>query len=104
FLAGAEDEDIALAALRRGAKDYLLQDHIDKYSFVRAIRNMAERKTAEETLFTERERAQVTLNSIGDAVLSTDIAGKVTYLNAVAEKMTGWIQAEAFGRPLAEVF
>jgi len=103
-LGGAQDEQIALEALRQGAKDYLLQDRIDSYSFVRAIRNMAERKTAEETLFTEKERAQVTLNSIGDAVLSTDIAGKVTYLNAVAEKMTGWTRKEAFGKPLAEVF
>ena len=103
-LGSAQDEQIALEALRQGAKDYLLEGRIDSYSFVRAIRNMAERKTAEETLFTEKERAQVTLNSIGDAVLSTDITGKVTYLNAVAEKMTGWTRKEAFGRPLAEVF
>ena len=46
----------------------------------------------------------MTLNSIGDAVLSTDILGNVTYLNVVAEKMTGWTCAEAIGRPLAEVF
>ena len=52
----------------------------------------------------EKERAQVTLNSIGDAVLSTDIAGNVTYLNVVAERMTGWSREEAAGRPLEEVF
>jgi diguanylate cyclase (GGDEF)-like protein/PAS domain S-box-containing protein len=46
----------------------------------------------------------VTLNSIGDAVLSTDILGNVSYLNVVAEKMTGWTCAEALGRPLGEVF
>ena len=46
----------------------------------------------------------MTLNSIGDAVLSTDISGNVTYLNVVAEKMTGWTCAEAHGKPLAEVF
>src|ERR1700732_4916175 len=103
-LAGAEGEDIALEALRRGAKDYLLEDHLDRYSFVRAIRNMAERKVAEEVLFTEKERAQVTLNSIGDAVLSTDISGNVTYLNVVAEQMTGWSCGEAQGKPIAEVF
>lgn len=103
-LAGVEDEDIALAALRRGAKDYLLQGRFDKYSFVRAIRNMAERKTAEETLFAEKERAQVTLNSIGDAVLSTDIEGQVTYVNAVAQRMTGWSLEEASGKPLEKIF
>src|ERR1017187_8424532 len=90
--------------MRRGAKDYLLEGHIDTYSFIRAIRNMGERKVAEEVLFTEKERAQVTLNSIGDAVLSTDILGNITYLNVVAEKMMGWSCGEAQGKPLAEVF
>ncbi len=49
------------------------------------------------------ERAQVMLDSIGDAVLSTDLAGNVTYMNPVAERMTGWSTWEATGRPLAEV-
>jgi PAS domain-containing protein len=48
-------------------------------------------------------RAMLTLDSIGDAVLSTDLAGRVTYLNAVAERMTGWSAIEAAGRPLQEV-
>jgi len=49
------------------------------------------------------ERAQATLASIGDAVLSTDLAGKITYMNPVAERMTGWSTWEATGRPLQEV-
>lgn len=49
------------------------------------------------------ERAQVTLASIGDAVLSTDLAGNITYMNPVAERMTGWSMWEAAGRPLQEV-
>ncbi|WP_459873062.1 PAS domain-containing protein [Endothiovibrio diazotrophicus] len=61
-------------------------------------------RAAEAALFEEKERAQVTLNSIGDAVLSTDLSGHLTYLNLVAEKMTGWSREEALGRPLAEVF
>lgn len=48
--------------------------------------------------------AQATLDSIGDAVLSTDTAGNVVYLNSVAEKLTGWPRSEAKGRPLDEVF
>jgi diguanylate cyclase (GGDEF)-like protein/PAS domain S-box-containing protein len=103
-MGGPEDEMLCKEALQHGAKDYLLEGHIDAYSFGRAIRNMAERRTAEEVLFTERERASVTLNSIGDAVLSTDLSGHVTYLNVVAERMTGWTCAEALGRPLREVF
>lgn len=51
----------------------------------------------------ETEHAQVTLDSIGDAVLSSDTAGNVTYLNSAAEKLTGWSRSEAKGRPLGEV-
>ena len=61
-------------------------------------------RAAEEALFEEKERAQVTLNSIGDAVLTTDLLGNVSYLNLVAEAMTGWSRQEAMGRPLSEVF
>ena len=103
-LGGAEDKTIALQALKRGAKDYLIEGHIDCYSLSRAIHNMGERETAEEALFAEKARARITLDSIGDAVLSTDILGNVTYLNVVAEKMTGWSREAASGRPLAEVF
>ncbi|MFU8896149.1 MAG: diguanylate cyclase domain-containing protein [Gammaproteobacteria bacterium] len=59
---------------------------------------------AEEALFAEKERAQVTLDSIGDAVLVTDLTGTVTYLNREAEILTGWSRHEALGQPLAEVF
>ena len=103
-LGGAQDEGLCREALRRGAKDYLLEGHIDAYSFGRAIRNMAERETAQEAFFLEKERAAITLNSMGNAVLSTDIFGNVTYLNVVAEDMTGWSRQDASGRPLSEVF
>jgi diguanylate cyclase (GGDEF)-like protein/PAS domain S-box-containing protein len=64
---------------------------------------MIERAANSEALFEERERAQVTLNSIGDAVVSTDVSGHITYLNAVAEGLTGWTNDEALGRTLEEV-
>jgi PAS domain S-box-containing protein len=50
------------------------------------------------------EVLRVTLGSIGDAVITTDVRGRVAYLNAVAESLTGWVQAEARDRPLDEVF
>jgi PAS domain S-box-containing protein len=62
------------------------------------------RQRAERDLAAERERLRITLASIGDAVICTDAEGRVTYLNGVAETLTGWIQAEAAGRPLPEVF
>ncbi|HUG97883.1 MAG TPA: diguanylate cyclase [Gammaproteobacteria bacterium] len=61
-------------------------------------------RAAEEELFAEKERAQVTLDSIGDAVLTTDVAGNMTYLNLEAESLTGWSRADAIGRPMVEVF
>jgi diguanylate cyclase (GGDEF)-like protein/PAS domain S-box-containing protein len=70
----------------------------------KALRNMIRRAANTEALFEEKERAQVTLDSIGDAVISTDAAGLVTYLNAVAERLTGWSRIEAVGLPLADVF
>jgi len=104
ILGGPDDEALAKQAVERGAQDYLLPGHLDSYSLPRALRNAVERKAVEDALFVEKERAQVTLNSIGDAVLCTDISGNVTYLNLVAESMTGWRREEAFGRPVAEVF
>jgi diguanylate cyclase (GGDEF)-like protein/PAS domain S-box-containing protein len=103
-LAGEDDEEICKTAMVHGAQDYLLEGHLDRYAFTRAIRNIIEREIARLELFNEKERAQVTLNSIGDAVLSTDIDGNVTYLNVVAEHMTGWTRKEAVGHPLNDVF
>jgi len=72
--------------------------------YVQIVEDITERKAAEDALFEEKERAQVTLNSIGDAVLTTNLPGNVTYLNLVAEAMTGWSREKALGRPLSEVF
>jgi diguanylate cyclase (GGDEF)-like protein/PAS domain S-box-containing protein len=65
--------------------------------------DITDRQAAEDELFAEKERAQVTLSSIGDAVACTDLAGNVSFLNPVAEEMTGWSQKEATGRPMAEI-
>ena len=65
---------------------------------------IVERKRAEEALFEEKERAQVTLHSIGDAVITTDATGIVAYMNPVAEALTGWSVDEARGQPLEAVF
>jgi diguanylate cyclase (GGDEF)-like protein/PAS domain S-box-containing protein len=104
ILTAAKDEDIAKLAVQRGAHEYLLKDRLDPYLFPKAVGSMIERASNSEALFEEKERAQVTLNSIGDAVMSTDVSGQVTYLNTVAESLTGWSQQEAAGHPLEEVF
>lgn len=104
ILSGPEEEEAAKRAVQRGAQDYLPRDRLDSYTLPRAVQSVIALKIAAEALVGNRERAEVTLNSIGDAVLSTDIEGKITYLNAVAERMTGWGREEAYGRPLGEVF
>ena len=104
ILGGNHQEALAKQAVARGAQDYLLPDHVNAYSLPRALRNAIERKSIEDALYVEKERALVTLNSIGDAVLCTDVFGKISYLNLVAETMTGWRREEAIGKSLAEVF
>lgn len=67
-------------------------------------KDITDRKHMEEQLFEEKERAQVTLYSIGDAVVTTDGNGLVEYLNPVAEQLTGWSVAEAKAAPLERIF
>src|SRR3984957_3506971 len=67
------------------------------------ITNITERKRAEQAIFAEKERAQVTLESIGDAVISTDAEGRIEYINPVAESLTAWSLSDARGRPIGEV-
>ena len=62
------------------------------------------RQRAEEALRKQSEWLRITLASIGDAVITTSADGRVTFLNGVAEALTGWNQAEAAGRPLPDVF
>jgi len=67
------------------------------------ITDITERKKAETAVFQAKERAQVTLQSIGDAVITTDFDGRIDYLNPVAEKLTGWENHEAQGRLIGDV-
>ncbi|MFZ0087177.1 MAG: EAL domain-containing protein [Candidatus Acidiferrales bacterium] len=102
-LTGLDDESLATQALQEGAQDYLVKGQHDARGLLRALRYAVERKTTEDALFLEKERAQVTLNSIGDAVVCTGILGNISFLNLVAEKMTGWTWKQAAGRPMSEV-
>jgi diguanylate cyclase (GGDEF)-like protein/PAS domain S-box-containing protein len=104
LILGNGNEALAKEAVGRGAPDYLLAGHLDSYSLPRALRNAIERKAVGDALYVEKERAAVTLNSIGDAVLCTNMSGSITYLNLAAETITGWPREEAIGKPLAEVF
>ena len=103
-LCALQDEGLGKAAITHGAQDFILKEHLNSCALPKTLATVIERAAVTEALFVEKERAQVTLNSIGDAVISTDIEGRVTYLNLVAERMTGWPLKEAMDRPLEEVF
>ena len=103
-LSSSQHETIARQAIHHGAQDYILEDNVDDPAIAKAVRNMIARAANTEALFTEKERAQVTLNSIADAVACTDSGGTLTFINPIAESMTGWRAANAIGRPFSEVF
>jgi diguanylate cyclase (GGDEF)-like protein/PAS domain S-box-containing protein len=71
--------------------------------FEGTLTDVTERKRAETRLSEEKERAQVTLESIVDAVITTDQDGTIDYMNPVAEHLTGWNSREALGQPIAKV-
>ncbi|MEO8629665.1 MAG: EAL domain-containing protein [Betaproteobacteria bacterium] len=66
-----------------------------------SLSDVTDRKRAEAELYAEKERAQVTLQSIGDAVITTDTNGLIEYFNPVAETLTGWSMAQVQGLPLS---
>jgi len=76
----------------------------ERKGVVVTVRDITERKRTQEALFQEKELAQITLRSIGDGVITTNTLACVTYLNPVAEQLTGWSSANAYGQPIERVF
>jgi diguanylate cyclase (GGDEF)-like protein/PAS domain S-box-containing protein len=103
-LTGLDDEGLAAHSIQEGAQDYQVKESYGSpRGLLRTLRHAVERKAMEEALFAEKERAQVTLDSIGDAVICTDVLGNITFLNIVAEKLSGWNRRAAVGQPMIEV-
>lgn len=102
-LCGPADEPDGRAAVQRGAQGWLSKGYFDNNLVPQSLRNVIERMRVEQNLFALQARAQITLNSIGDAVISVDMHGRVDYLNIAAEAMTGWTRDEARERPIEEV-
>lgn len=73
------------------------------HGFEGTIRDVTMEKEIDEKIYQEKERLHVTLESIGDGVITTNPDGSVAYLNPIAEKMTGWDEKEAAGKPLHEI-
>ncbi|WP_312520314.1 response regulator, partial [Massilia sp.] len=98
-----DNEADAIEAVQRGAQGWLSKGYFDNYLLPQSLRNIIERMKVERGLYVAQARAEITLNSIGDAVVSVDMAGRVDYLNVAAELVCGWSRDQARGRPVAEV-
>jgi two-component system, cell cycle sensor histidine kinase and response regulator CckA len=107
---GQGDERLAVKMMKRGARDYFIKDSnliellpsIVTQTFEQ-IQQENRLAMAEEALRAERERMSITLASIVEGVLTTDTQGRITYMNSMAEELTGWKEQEATGRPIEEI-
>lgn len=102
-LCAEDSEALAIEAVQHGAQGYLLKGHFSSNLVPQYLRNIIQRKAVEEAMHIVKTRAEVTLNSISDAVIGTDVLGNVDYLNVAAERMTGWTKAGALGHHIKEV-
>ena len=107
---GQGDERLAVKMMKGGARDYFIKDS----SLIELLPSIVTQtfeqlhqeqrlRLAEETLREERERMAITLSSIVEGVLTTDRRGHITYMNGMAEELSGWKQRDAMGRSIEEV-
>ena len=104
ILSATDEEPLAIEAVQRGAQGYLSKGYFKSYIVPQGLRNIIQRKAVEEAQYREKARAEITLNSISDAVIGTNVDGIVDYLNIAAETVTGWTREEAFGHPVSDIF
>ncbi len=83
---------------------YILNLEARKFLEIRVLERTADLSQTQKALAEEKERLTVTLRSIGDGVITTDMEGNIVLINTIAEELTGWKNEEAIGRPLTEVF
>jgi len=86
-----------------GVGGYLAKSFFSGYLVAQTIKNVIQHKLQEDSNFIEKARAEIILNSIGDAVVGTDLAGNIDYLNLAAEQLTQWTRQHARGRSIADV-
>ena len=102
-LSAPDDEALSIQAVQHGSQGYFSKGHFSGHLVSQSLRNIIQRKAVEAKLYGEKIRAEITLNSISDAVIATYLRGNIDYLNAAAEKLTGWRREEAQGLPIDTV-
>ena len=105
ILVAADDDDPAVQAglLAQGVQDVLLKCNLSRGALRHAALSAVARKAREMAVLDATERTRATLVSIGDAVLSTDKTGGITFMNPIAEKLTGWTSSQALGKHVSDV-
>jgi diguanylate cyclase (GGDEF)-like protein/PAS domain S-box-containing protein len=98
-----QDEGLARRAVQHGAEDYLLYERLDSHQVGRALASVMQRATLAHAACQRDLQARATLDAVAAALVCSDLSGTITYLNSVAETMTGWTLANASGVPVTEV-
>jgi len=109
IVSGRIGEENAVQAMRAGANDYVMKDNLNRLVAVverelRESREKTRRRQEEEEFHKEREFFYVTLASIGDGIITTDLSGRIKFMNRVAEELTGWPFMDAHGQRLQQVW
>src|ERR1700733_6690808 len=106
ILSEADAGEMAKLAVQRGAHDYVVKNQSVGDRLRGIVRTMIDRRAAEavvKALVLQNDVAKLTLDAIEEAVLRTDLNGDITYLNRMAERLTGRSRREALGRPITDV-
>ncbi|HOY68913.1 MAG TPA: response regulator [Candidatus Ozemobacteraceae bacterium] len=108
-VSGLVGEEIAVEMMKRGAADYLTKERLSRLApaverELREAEVRRERRRAVAALADEKERLLVTLRSIGEGVITTDMTGRITLMNPIAEELTGCPADRASGSPFPEIF
>lgn len=98
------EQIVAVVGVANKASDYDQQDILTLQLFMDSVWVTTRDIKARQAIQESEENLRITLNSIGDAVISTDTNGRVVSMNPIAESLTGWTNADAVGKPLDEVF